>query len=397
MPGGKKEITFGGVMETGSSSIASSSSPWIEKYRPQTLDDIISNHNRLDVHKHAIQQLIDSVQQARSEPDHGVNTKVSVLHLLCTGAPGTGKTSLQHVLCRLAIKDPHHNVLRINASSERGIDMVRSTVGPFMTNRTLSREHDILKIVILEEADQLTTDAQEALRKHIEKASYMNVCFIFTANAPHKITEAIKSRCTHIQFQPLHPRTMVSRLRYICETENKLRVLHPERNGDHKQPVKLPSDDDDGWMVIAQAARGDMRNAIKFLYTCFMSHPEISTATAFEVTKYPTRTHLCQMVRRFFTERPQVSSRWIQAYKTQFASSFILIQCLGDFVQRLPILYSGHEVQYANMISELANAEVAISQQSCDTIQWSIVVYALRLYFTSLSPEQQTNCLSHCT
>jgi len=140
---------------------------WVEKYRPQALTDVALEPDT--------RQVLQSYVEAGEIP-----------HLLFVGPPGSGKTTLARIL--LAAVDCQ--VLGLNASSERGIDTVRDKISSFVRSVLTSRWN----IVFLDEADQLTPEAQTSLRNVIENFSDRSR-FIFTANAGHKIIPAIKSRC----------------------------------------------------------------------------------------------------------------------------------------------------------------------------------------------------------
>ena len=124
--------------------------PWVEKYRPKTLDDLIS-------HKDIVTTIDKFVQQNR------------LPHLLFYGPPGTGKTSTILAVAKQIYSPKEFNsmVLELNASDDRGIGIVRGQVLNFASTRTIFRSG--FKIVILDEADAMTRDAQNALRRVIEQ------------------------------------------------------------------------------------------------------------------------------------------------------------------------------------------------------------------------------------
>ncbi|ASV44660.2 replication factor C small subunit [Agrobacterium phage Atu_ph04] len=147
---------------------------WFQRYRPRTFDEIIINETQL--------QEIKSLVETR---------KLS--HLIIAGPPGTGKTTLAKVIIEALEADS----IYINASAERGIDVIREKIVNYSATRSFDGNQ---KIVHLDEADRLTLDAQLALRAVMESYS-TNTIFILTANYPDNIDDAIRSsRCIEIKF-----------------------------------------------------------------------------------------------------------------------------------------------------------------------------------------------------
>lgn len=171
---------------------------WTEKYRPKTLHEIV---NQAEI----IERLERFVKQK------------SMPNCLFAGPPGTGKTTAALCLAMdLFGKQYHKNYLELNASDERGIDVVRTTVKDFA--RTISMAEAPFKVLVLDEADNMTSDAQQALRRTMEM--YTNTCrFILACNYFSKIIEPIQSRCAFFRFAPLKPEDIKARVKYICGLE----------------------------------------------------------------------------------------------------------------------------------------------------------------------------------
>jgi len=199
--------------------------PWVEKYRPKTVEDV--------VHQDQV------VRTLRKSIETG-----NLPHLLFYGPPGTGKTStilaIAHQLYGAGI---HERVLELNASDERGINVIRTKVKTF-SQLAVSKDPPY-KIVILDEADMMTADAQNALRRTMEHFSKVTR-FCLICNYVSRIIEPLASRCAKFRFKPLMLVDVEERLNLICK-EEKIELSQ-----------QVISD-------IAQQSGGDLRKAITYL------------------------------------------------------------------------------------------------------------------------------------
>ena len=217
---------------------------WIEKYRPRFLKDIIGQHEIID--------RLRSYVAKREMP-----------HLLFTGNAGTGKTTAAVALAREFFgEDWQMNFRELNASDERGIDVVRTQIKQFA--RTSPFGASTFKILFLDEADALTNDAQSALRRTME--TYAQTCrFILSCNYSAKIIDPIQSRCAIYRFRPLGRQAVSEMVKRISEDQN----------------LSVTDEVTDAIFYIAQ---GDMRKAINALQGAAILGREITPDMIFAIT-----------------------------------------------------------------------------------------------------------------
>src|SRR6056297_2559611 len=172
---------------------------WTEKYRPEKFSEVVGQEEIVK----RVQPLTDSM---------------NIPHLLFAGPAGTGKSTMALIIVKeLFGKDWKENYLELNASDERGINVVREKVKDFA--RTKSIGNVSFKVIFLDEADALTPEAQQALRRTME--NYSNTCrFILSCNYSSKIIDPIQSRCAVFRFKLLEKKDIEKYLVNIAEKEN---------------------------------------------------------------------------------------------------------------------------------------------------------------------------------
>jgi len=225
--------------------------PWVEKYRPKSLDEIVNQEE--------VVSSLKNILQTKAVP-----------HMLFAGPPGVGKTATAHAFAR-DLFGPNYiengYFLEINASDERGIQTIREKVKMFA--RQIPMGEYSFKILFLDESDQLTDDAQHAFRRVMEQFS-VTCRFILAANYSNRIIEPIQSRCAVFRFKPLSKIHIIQYLKRIADNEG-LEV------------------DDQAYEVIYDFSEGDMRKAINILQACASISKRIEEKTVYEVMGYVSR------------------------------------------------------------------------------------------------------------
>jgi replication factor C small subunit len=206
---------------------------WVEKYRPIKLDDIVNQN-----------EIVGSLKNLMKQP-------AEMPHLLFAGPAGVGKTTTALCMSRhLLGQDWRRDTLELNASDERGIKMVRQRVKEFASVfkiRTSERDESKIRIIILDEADEMTSEAQTALRRIIEDSSE-TTRFVIICNYLSQIIEPIQSRCAIFRFKRIEKETLENHLKLLCKNEG----------------IKY---DEKAISQIFESTNGDLRHSINILQT----------------------------------------------------------------------------------------------------------------------------------
>ncbi|CAL1688167.1 unnamed protein product [Lasius platythorax] len=250
--------------------------PWVEKYRPKSLDELISHETIIKT----INKFIDENQ---------------LPHLLLYGPPGTGKTSTILACARKLYTPAQFNsmVLELNASDDRGIGIVRGQILSFASTGTMYKS--AFKLIILDEADAMTIDAQNALRRIIEKYTD-NVRFCIICNYLSKIIPALQSRCTRFRFLPLAAEQIMPRLNHVIEAEN-LKVT------------------EDGKEALMTLSGGDMRKVISVLQSTWFAYGIVNQENVYNCVGHPLPSDINAIINWLLNEPYDTCYKKIQELK----------------------------------------------------------------------------------
>ncbi|MGV9142001.1 MAG: replication factor C small subunit, partial [Promethearchaeota archaeon] len=257
--------------------------PWVEKYRPRMLDDVVNQ-------KGIIKRLKQFVKDQ------------SMPHLIFAGPAGTGKTTCGLAIVRelygrnMAVNETY---LELNASDARGIDVIRTYIKDFAKARPPA---DIpFKILILDEADNMTSPAQQALRRTMEKYT-KNCRMILICNYSNKIIPPIQSRCVVFRFSPLNNDDIKDRIKFVGEREN----------------VEITPN---GLNALVDVSRGDCRRAINYLQSSGTVGKKINQEIVFRVAGEVPPEKITKILNTAIEGQLQLSIKLLNDLKKEYGLS----------------------------------------------------------------------------
>ena len=296
--------------------------PWVEKYRPTTINEIISHG-----------QIIETIKK--------LLVGGSLPHLLFYGSPGTGKTStIMAIAKEIYGSNIRLMVMKLDASDDRGINSVREDIKGFAEKSNMFQKG--VRLIILDEADSMTYDAQFALRRIIEKYS-TTIRFCLICNYENKIIPAIRSRCANFRFNNIDNIHICSKLTQIVNNE-KLNV----------EPHVIN--------IIATLGKGDLRKAINLLQSISMQTNLINEKICYETAGIPSNSEIKEIISILCNSNYDFNYSYnivMPLIKNQgYSLSIVLMELIVELLnQTLPI-------KMPQILSDLSDLENQVSKST---------------------------------
>lgn len=315
---------------------------FVEQYRPKILNEIIGQ-------SHITDRLKEFVKAAKKGDD-------TLPHLMFAGKAGTGKTSTAIALANEIYGEDNENFLELNASDERGIETIRKRVKDFATTVPIGARFNL---ILLDEADYLTPEAQSALRRIMEK--YSNGCrFILSCNAPNRIIEPIQDRCVVFRFKPMN---VTDGEKFVMKMANMLSIdITPSAS-----------------RLIALKSKGSMRSALNVLNAISLVPLEITDELVNELCGFVDKDFALKLFKDAIAGN---LDKVDEALITQFYQKGFTVDELLDTLLDVISESSLTGAQKSVLMAKLSDVDYYI-QFGCDELR------QLRYYFRWLHSQQK--------
>ena len=319
--------------------------PWLEKYRPKKIKDIVSQEE--------ITNILNNIVLTKEMP-----------HLLFYGSPGIGKTTAILALCRelYGIDRFYENVLELNASDERGINVVRNKIITFARLKIGTADPNYpcpqFKIIILDEAEAMTKDAQSALRKVMEE--YTDITrFCFICNNIHQIIDPINSRCMKLKFKTIPENNINDKLMEIAIMEN----------------INIKKND---LKAISEISNGDLRKSILFLQNLKYSNNDLNYDEIYNLNKYISYNKMSHYINEIIKNKEM--SNLLKITNEIINEGYVFYSILKQFIDYvLKLDITNHKK--AKILYNLSNVEKIINNSGDEYSQLLKILNDVRMAF----------------
>jgi replication factor C subunit 2/4 len=302
--------------------------PFSEKYRPRKVEDLILDK--------IIATKIASIIKNKDIPN-----------IIFTGKSGVGKTSTIHCIARAIYpREYHESIVELNASDDRGIKSVHETIINFCKRKVEFKEGFAQhKLLILDEADNITPKAQRLINSIMEK--FPTTRFAFTCNNSSDIIESIQSRCIIIRFTNPPVKDFVNRIRLICEHE---KIRHEE----------------DALNYLFEVCQKDLRQTLNMLELTYRTYNKISIKNINKICDIPSQEVLNDLLINILNKDAKEICIMITKFQNQ---GYYSLDVLLHFIQFIKNNQEIKEEQRINLINILSNSSYVMSKSSTNYIQ----------------------------
>ena len=292
--------------------------PWVEKYRPTNIDDIILDK----ITKTKIVNFIE---------------KEEISNMIMTGHPGTGKTSTIKCLAKDIFKEDYKEcVIELNASDNRGLETINNSIIHFCKKKVTTKSN-IPKLIILDEADNITKKAQNTLTNLMEKYN-KTTKFAFTCNDYNKLVEGIQSRCIILKYNSIDNDYMKGRLISICE----------------KEGIEYESEGIESIIFIAQ---GDVRYAINCLESTYFGFNKITYENVYKICEKPPQLQVLSFINLCLSGNLELAVKEVLDLKNNGYCNNDILLTIMNVLKEMNISESNR----MNMIESASNAYMIVN------------------------------------
>jgi len=302
--------------------------PFSEKYRPKKLEDLVLDN--------IIYTKIKNIIKNKDIPN-----------IIFTGKSGVGKTSSIHSIGRLIYpKEYHDSIIELNASDDRGIKSVHDTIINFCKRKVDFKEgYAQHKLLILDEADNITPKAQRLINSIMEK--YPSTRFAFTCNNSSAIIESIQSRCIIIRFTKPPIENFINRIKFICKNENI----------DYDEPALTH---------LFDICQKDLRKTLNMLELVYRAEGKITIENTLKISDIPSQDTLNNLLNYILNKDVVNVCKIIDNFKSQ---GYYSLDVLLHFIQFIKNYKNITEEQRINLINMLANKSYIMSKSTTNYLQ----------------------------